>query len=192
MLKKHLGFIFNLLSIALFIPGILLPMFSFQMTVQAKVSQSTLSSEFINKELSLIATIEELWRDERLLVAFLIFAFSIAIPLIKSFLLAFAYYKKHQPIEQRIYNWVSKISKWSMADVFVVAIFLAILSTNHAQTSVPHQLSVFGFKVPVMMSSETLSYVGNGFYYFTAYCLISLLATQLSQSSLSIKSKRIE
>lgn len=189
MIKKHVGFIFNILSIALFIPGIMLPMFSFSMTIQAKVSQSTLTSEFIDKELSLLTTVQELWNDERLFVAFLIFSFSIVIPIIKSALLTFAYYKKHHPIEEKIYNWVNKISKWSMADVFVVALFLAILSTNHAQTSVPHELSFLGFKLPILISSETLSYAGNGFYYFSAYCLLSLFATQLSQSSITLKNE---
>lgn len=183
MIKKHLGFIFNLLSIAFFIPGIILPMFSFKMTIQAQVNQSTISSQFIDKELSLLATIEELWQDDRFLVACMIFAFSVAIPVIKSLLLSLAYYKKHQPIEEKIYTWVGSISKWSMADVFVVAIFLAVLSTNHAETTVPHQLSLFGFPLPIIMSSETLSFVGNGFYFFTAYCLLSLLAAQFSTQS---------
>ena len=38
MIKKHLGFLINLVAIALFIPGIFLPMFSLNMAMTANVS----------------------------------------------------------------------------------------------------------------------------------------------------------
>ena len=70
-----------------------------------------------------------------------------------------------------------------MADVFVVAIFLAILSTNHTETSNSEQLSIFGFKIILDISTQTLSAAGEGFYYFTAYCIASLLGTQIYMQS---------
>jgi len=151
----------------------------------ARLSTSSLSSDLINKELSLIATIQELWQDERLLVAGLIFIFSICIPILKTCLVSLAYLKKHTALEHNILNFVGKIGKWSMADVFVVAVFLAVLSTNHAETANGQQFAMFGFKVDLLISSETLSAVGMGFYYFAGYCLLSLLGTQFSQSSLN-------
>jgi len=184
MVKKHLGFSLNIIALFLFIPGILLPMFSLSMEMTAKLSGSSLSSDLVNKELSLLATIQELWQDERVVVAILIFVFSICIPLLKTILVSWSYYKKNSNIEVKLLNFVAKIGKWSMADVFVVAIFLAILSTNHAETVDRQQMAVFGFKIDLVISSETLSMVGVGFYYFVAYCLVSLLGTHLSQSSL--------
>lgn len=184
MIKKHLGFGLNLMAILLFIPGIILPMFSLTMEMTAKVSASSLSSDLVNKELSLLNTIQELWHDERLLVAVLIFMFSICIPVIKTALVSWAYFKRNSEIERKILAFVAKIGKWSMADVFVVAVFLAILSTNHAQTQNTEQVSMFGFKLDLLISSETLSAVGVGFYYFSAYCLLSLLGTHFSQSAL--------
>ena len=71
-----------------------------------------------------------------------------------------------------------------MADVFVIAIFLAIMSTNHAETSNSEQLSVFGFKIAFEVSTQTLSAAGEGFYYFTAYCVLSLIGTQLASSAI--------
>lgn len=181
---KHLSFFLNLVAIGLFVPGILLPMFSLNMELQIQLAGGNIASELINKELSLIGTIEELWQDQRLLVAILIFMFSIAIPVIKSLLMLWAYLKKHTPIEKAIYRWLSIVGKWSMADVFVVAIFLAVLSTNHGQTQADEQLIIFGFKLNFLMSNETISQVGVGFYYFTAYCVVSLLASQFAQASL--------
>jgi len=185
MIKRHLGFSLNCIAILLFIPGILLPMFSLNMEMTAKLASSSLSTDLVNKNLSLLDTIQELWQDQRLLVAALIFLFSICIPIIKSALVSWAYYKKHTELEEKIYNFVAKIGKWSMADVFVVAIFLAVLSTNHAETVNSQQLTMFGFKLDLLTSSQTLSTLGQGFYYFSGYCLLSLLGTHLSQSSLT-------
>ena len=184
MIKKKLGVSINLLALFLFFPGILLPMFSLTMEMTAKVSGTDLSSTLVDKELSLITTIQELFQDDRLFVALLILIFSICIPMIKTFLVSIAFLKREHAIERKIISFVSSIGKWSMADVFVIAIFLAVLSTNHAETSDMQQLAIFGFKLNLHISSETLSVVGAGFYYFTAYCLLSLLGTHIYQSAM--------
>lgn len=185
MINKKLGFAINLFALFLFVPGILLPMFSLTMEMTAEVSGTNLSSMLIDKELSLINTIEELFQDDRILVALLILIFSICIPVIKTVLVSIAFLKREQVIEKKIIKFVASIGKWSMADVFVIAIFLAILSTNHAETTNAQQLALFGFKLSLNISSETLSVVGQGFYYFTGYCLLSLLGTHLYQSALN-------
>jgi paraquat-inducible protein A len=187
MYKKHLGFAFNILALVLFFPGILLTMFSFNMEMAANISGSALTSSLIDKELSIMATISELWEDQRLLVAALIFVFSVCIPLLKTVLVCFAYFTKSLQIEKKLINFVGAIGKWSMADVFVIAIFLAIMSTNHADTSNSEQFSVFGFKIALDISTQTLSAAGEGFYYFTAYCVLSLFGTQLASSASKYK-----
>lgn len=184
MYKKHLGFALNIVALGLFFPGILLTMFTFNMEMAATISGSSLTSSLIDKELSIITTVKELWEDQRLLVAALIFAFSICIPLLKTLLLCIAYFTKSLPVEKRLIKFVGAIGKWSMADVFVIAIFLAIMSTNHAETSNSEQLSVFGFKIAFEVSTQTLSAAGEGFYYFTAYCVLSLIGTQLASSAI--------
>lgn len=153
----------------------------------ANLSGSALTSSLIDKELSIMATIGELWEDKRWLVAALIFAFSVCIPLLKTILVCFAYLTKSLEIEKKLVNFVGAIGKWSMADVFVIAIFLAIMSTNHADTTTSEQFSVFGFKIALDISTQTLSAAGDGFYYFTAYCLLSLIGTQLSSSAIKHK-----
>ncbi|WP_299080310.1 paraquat-inducible protein A [uncultured Paraglaciecola sp.] len=185
MYKKHLGFALNLIALGLFFPGILLTMFSFNMEMAAQISSSTLTSSLINKELSIVATVRELWEDQRLLVAAMIFAFSVCIPLLKTILLCFAYVTSSFQIEKRIVDFVGAIGKWSMADVFVIAIFLAIMSTNHAETNNLEQLSIFGFNIALDLSTQTLSAAGEGFYYFTAYCVLSLIGTQLTSSAIN-------
>lgn len=175
---KHTGFALNLVALCLFFPGILFPMFSLDMSLMASISGAgQISSELVNQELSIMQTVEQLWKDERLLVAGLIFLFSVCVPLIKTSLVSVAYFCRNLKIQQRLLEFVGGIGKWSMADVFVVAIFLAVLSTNHADTATQEQVRIFGFKLAIEVSSQTLSAVGEGFYYFVGYCLISLAGT---------------
>jgi hypothetical protein len=155
------------------------------MEMAASIAGSTLSSALVDKELSIMATIDELWHDQRILVAFLILLFSVIVPMVKTGLVSVAYFQPGSRIESRLLSFVAKIGKWSMADVFVIAIFLAILSTNHAETTESHEFSVIGFKMGLDVSTQTLSNVGQGFYFFTAYCLLSLLGTHLSLSASS-------
>ena len=64
-----------------------------------------------------------------------------------------------------LFNFVKAIGKWSMADVFVVGVFIAYLSTK---------------------SNEAISAeLYEGFYYFTGYCLISLAAIQAMKISVA-------
>ncbi len=59
----------------------------------------------------------------------------------------------------RVAGFVKAVGKWSMADVFVVALLLTFLS-----------LSGDGL---------TDARLGTGFYFFAGYVLLSLLAAQL-------------
>lgn len=181
-MKKHIGFSFNLIALLLFFPGVFLPIFSLDMELKADVGVTSIVSPIIDKELSILTTVQELWVNDKFLVAILIFLFSVCIPLIKTGLMSWVYFVKNHPYEQKIMGFVSAIGKWSMADVFTVAIFLAILSTNHSDTATSKQLSMFGLNLDLVISSASLSSAGIGFYFFTAYCLLSLLGTQISLS----------
>ncbi len=56
------------------------------------------------------------------------------------------------------------ISKWSMADVFLIGVFIAFLAANSIDQS-----------KDVLQVQATL---GTGFYYFLGYCLLSILSSQ--------------
>jgi paraquat-inducible protein A len=67
---------------------------------------------------------------------------------------------------------------------------LSVLSTDHAQSVEQHQLSFLGMSVDFEISTQTLSNVGMGFYFFVAYCLVSLIGSQLMLSAIN-RSKKI-
>lgn len=181
-MKKHIGLALNLLALALFFPGILLPMFSLNTELMVDLGNSAMSADLVDKELSIMATVDELFHDDRILVAALIFVFSVCIPLLKTILVSIVYFAKSASTSQNLINFVNKIGKWSMADVFVVAIFIAVLSTNHSETTTEHEVKLAMFRMIIEFSSQTLSSVGVGFYCFVGYCLLSILGNQIMQS----------
>jgi paraquat-inducible protein A len=185
LLYKHIGFALSIVAIGLFVPGILAPIFTLNMELALVLAGPTISSELVNKELSIIGTVQELIHEGKLLVALLIFSFSVVIPLIKAGLLTVVYFTKNIELQHKISTFVAVISKWSMADVFVVAIFLAVLSTDHSQSVKQHQLSFFGMSLDFEISTQTLSNVGMGFYFFVGYCIVSLIGSQLLLSAVN-------
>ncbi len=86
--------------------------------------------------------------------------FSLLTPLLK---LAFCQLALGSGPEQRsrYTRLLLTIGKWSMADVFVVAVFLALFTLDESQFS--H------------------SWLGHGLYFFAAYCVLSIAASQLMQ-----------
>jgi len=126
-----------------------------------------------SKTNSILSTATELYSNNHVPVAGLILLFSVGIPLLKVLLLIAAHLPFRNAIKQRLL-WVSAISsKWSMADVFVVAIFVAYLAANGIRES----------RALVEFNSS----LGVGFYYFLGYCLVSIAATQLLTGSVTWK-----
>ncbi len=162
MVKKKWGLLITLLSFCLLIPGIYLPMLS----INASVSVMGIEFELLNETRSILETVGTLYDKQYVLVASLILFFSIVIPVLKGVLLAISYWLG-PTLSGAIQRSINLISKWSMADVFVVGIFVAFLSaqaTGHFQAA-----------------------LHSGFYFFVAYCLSSLLALQLIQNELYVK-----
>ncbi|MEI8649549.1 paraquat-inducible protein A [Paraglaciecola sp. Hal342] len=190
-MKQHVAFALNIIAIGLFIPGITLPMFALNMEMSALLNAAGISSTLIDKELSILNTVQELWEGERFLVAALIFLFSVCVPILKTILMSLAYFTRNINVRRNLSQFVSAIGKWSMADVFVVAVFLAIFSTNHADTLSQETLTLFGFTLGIDISTQTLSAVGDGFFYFVGYCLLSLLASHIATSPYTLIPIRI-
>ena len=71
----------------------------------------------------------------------------------------------------RTLRFVEAIAKWSMADVFVVAVFIAYLAAQ-ASTAAPGDP---GAAPPLVAFT---AHFGAGFYWFAAYCLFSLASQQ--------------
>ena len=121
--------------------------------------------EVFNKSRSITGTVEELYRSGNPLVAFLIALFSIVIPAIKLTLLLYSSLATRSRVSLLLEKFEKAIGKWSMADVFVIAIMVAYLA------------AVANKDMDELVSLE--ANFATGFYYFLGYCLLSILASQL-------------
>ena len=131
------------------------------------------SVEAFDKTRSIIGTARELQANNHLLVAVLIVMFSVVVPFIKALILLGLLIPVSHKIKNALLWTSSSISKWSMADVFVIAIFIAFLAGNGIQES--------RGLVEFQASLE------NGFWFFLGYCLISILGTQVLYAGLKPK-----
>ena len=144
-----------LVSFAFLLPGIFLPVLTIKGTlIMPIVGTLNLGTE----TRSILGTVEYLWDTENYLVSTLIFIFSVTVPFVKGILLLFVLFPGSSKVKTILLTVIRRIGKWSMADVFVVAVFLAYLASASMQV----------FKA-------TLE---KGFYFFLGYCLLSVLATE--------------
>ncbi|MEO6741181.1 MAG: paraquat-inducible protein A [Chthoniobacteraceae bacterium] len=114
---------------------------------------------------TILVTIRYLFEHGGYWAATLLLMFSVCVPLGKVVLFFHAIHARPERRE-KVLGFINVIGKWSMADVFVVAIYTAYLG---AQNSV-------GVGQPVHFETE----YGPGFYWFSAYCLVSLAAQQVA------------
>ncbi|RLA13604.1 MAG: paraquat-inducible protein A [Gammaproteobacteria bacterium] len=121
--------------------------------------------EAFSKSRSIVGTVEELFKSGNPLVAFLISLFSIVIPAIKLVLLFYSSLVAKSGAPPWIDNFQKAIGKWSMADVFVIAIMVAYLA------------AVASKDMEELFTLE--AEFSTGFYYFLGYCLLSIFASQL-------------
>lgn len=117
------------------------------------------------KTRSIVGTVSELFRSGNGMVGFLVMLFSIIIPVIKGLMMLTSLFWRHAGQAALMQRISGAISKWSMADVFVVAIVVAYLAANASQS----MGEIFSLNAEFQI----------GFYFFLGYCLLSILSAQL-------------
>ena len=133
--------------------------------------------EVFRNSRSIIDTIAALYQSHHFVVAMLVGLFSIVIPAVKLITMLILLLPVTPLIKQRLSKMISVIGKWSMADVFVVAIIVTYMAGN-ASAGMGDML-------------KTQSQFEIGFYYFLGYCIFSIASqmmidmtqTQRSQST---------
>ncbi len=112
---------------------------------------------------SVVGMLEKLWTDRNYWPFTLIFLFGIIVPLMKSAVIFYLLLAKNPAIYWQ--RFVSVISKWAMADVFAISIFVAFLGANAMES--------------------TRAVLQPGFYYFSGYVLLSGIIAMLCKKLLS-------
>jgi hypothetical protein len=122
--------------------------------------------EVYHQTRSIVGSVRHLYRVGSPLAASLILLFSVIVPLTKAALVLGAVVRRDAVRRRRTLNFVELIAKWSMADVFAVALFIAYLAARASQTPPS------GDFVPQAVTFTAT--FGPGFYWFAGYCLASL------------------
>jgi len=113
---------------------------------------------FLTERISILESCQVLWEEEQYFLFFVIVVFSIVFPLVKLALALYLWYQAdaHSRSLQRLLGWLEIIGRWSMLDVFAVAIAVVAI-----------QLS--------LISEVTMH---AGIYVFTLAIVLSLLSVQ--------------
>jgi uncharacterized paraquat-inducible protein A len=144
-------------SIVLLLPGLFKP----ALTMTASITALGSTREIFRQTQSIVDAVRSLHDAGNNFVAGLILLFSIVVPFAKAVMLTVILAVKAPVARYRLYLFVRGISKWSMADVFAVGVFIAYLEAT---------------------ATDNLDAVpGAGFYFFAGYCLTSNLAFQFLQ-----------
>ncbi len=106
-------------------------------------------------------------------VSIFVILFSIVFPTTKTILLSLSIFNKKIMKNKVIYFIITNIGKWSMADVFIVALFLAYFGFNAIIENQMNRITdLEDIKILVNTSKTSLQI---GFYFFLSYVIISLV-----------------
>jgi hypothetical protein len=119
---------------------------------------------------SIVGSVRHLYRVGSPVAASLILLFSVVVPFTKGALVFWAAFHRDPARRARTLHFVELIAKWSMADVFAMALLIAYLAARASQTP-----PGAGYVPQLVTFTATF---GPGFYWFAGYCLVSLATQQ--------------
>ena len=159
--RNIVAFVLTIISLCLLYPGLFSPILMLEISFKVPVIGTQIT--LFERTQSVVESIKTLYEEANWLVGTLILVFSIVVPITKAIILMFVFFMKESILQTRLYRFVYAIGKWAMADVFVVGVFIAFLTTKTTEGVVAE--------------------LHEGFYYFLGYCLVSLVSIQLMKVS---------
>ncbi len=139
----------------------------------ASLQKNVQDIEVYEQTRSIVGSVRHLYEVRSPMPATLILLFSVIVPLAKAALVLWSIFISDGARRRRTLGFVELIAKWSMADVFVVALFIAYLAAQASQTAPDDAAAA----TPLVAFTANF---GAGFYWFAAYCIFSLAAQQFT------------
>jgi Paraquat-inducible protein A len=146
-------------------------------SLTASLLQNVGDVEVFQQTRSIVGSVRRLYEVGSPVPATLILLFSVVVPFVKMALVGWATFAADATRRRRMLAFVETIAKWSMADVFVVALFITYLAAMASQNAP-------GSGPPVVAFTAQF---GAGFYWFAAYCVFSLASQQLTARVLAAR-----
>ena len=169
----------TLINFGLLVPGVVQPIYSLDITSTVDAGIAQFEGQVYQRTRSILGAVRELFDSGNYLVSFLILLFSIIVPVSKGSMLLGSIYASQQRVRERLVKIVNLIGKWSMADVFVIGVFLAFLATENQVQENRFQVEALGAQLEVGIVTRVTSTLGPGFYFFLGYCIFSIFWTQV-------------
>jgi hypothetical protein len=145
-------------------------------SLSASLQQNVGEVEVFQQTRSIVSSVQRLYEVGSPVPATLILLFSVVVPFVKAALVGWAMFTGPET-RRRTLAFVEAIAKWSMADVFVVALFITYLAAMASQSTPVAGPPVVAFTAQF----------GPGFYWFAAYCVFSLATQQLTARVLAAR-----
>ena len=169
----------TLINFGLLVPGVVQPIYSLDITSTVDAGIAQFEGQVYQRTRSILGAVRGLLDSGNYLVSFLILLFSIIVPVSKGSMLLGSIYASQQRVRERLVKIVDLIGKWSMADVFVIGVFLAFLATENQVQENRFQVEALGAQLEVGIVTRVTSTLGPGFYFFLGYCIFSIFWTQV-------------
>jgi hypothetical protein len=141
--------------------------------ITASLQKNVGEVEVYQQTRSIVGSVRRLYEVGSPVPATLILLFSVIVPFFKAALVTWGAFTADDRRRQRTLAFVETIAKWSMADVFVVALFIAFLAAR--ASAAPTQ----GPGAPPALIAFSARF-GAGFYWFAAYCVFSIATQQIT------------
>jgi len=139
--------------------------------------------------LEVVALMAEQGKPDLLAVGFLVLAFSVLFPFTK-LVSSYIYVFNTKSRKRKFLNFmIFKTGKWSMADVMVVAIFMAYIGFSGIVSEQLGQLDSLTKNADILTTNQ--SSLETGFFMFSAFVLLSLVISQRMGSLRVIENKEV-
>jgi hypothetical protein len=185
VLRRSSVLVLLLFCVALLVGGVLTPMIE----VEAKISRlgMTILGEpiaftdqllyFQSKSvLEVFQTLITRGRPDMWFVGVLVLMFSIIFPILKVFTLGFCLYKPALLQASRVVRFLAlESSKWSMADVMALAIFMSFVAFNGLVANAMDGVKTTGVELAIPTDSSKIL---PGYHLFIGFCLASLFLSK--------------
>ena len=106
---------------------------------------------FLEKEITLLNSIRMLFDNNEHFLGTIIFIFTIIFPILKYLLILVALLFKNLEQLARLNHWMSVISKWSMLDVYIVALLLLNMKFDSRIVNMELQSGVIWFCLSILL-----------------------------------------
>ena len=165
-------FALTTISVTFFIIGIFAPAMIIWTAPNIPMASGNLNFVLQHEVRGIAAIIWELLTAGHGIIGGFLLLFSIITPMTKASLTFFITACRSQPLNFKIGEFLHTIGKWSMADVFVAAVLLALYALKFQEATK---------SIPCL-----------GLYYFIGYCMLSMTTTELLVHSGAVHDKHDE